>query len=107
MKININSGKIDSTFGFLTIELIIFLVNFSFIFVSIQFYPKSSSLGRFNYYVITKCLKFGPPSPLACTCSILVIPSPLNVQNLTSTPPPTTFPTTAHKNSKFCDFIVL
>ena len=28
--------------------------------------------GTFNYYVITKYPKFGSPSPLVCTCSILV-----------------------------------
>ena len=40
--------------------------------------------GTFSYYVITKCPKFGPPSPLVCTCSILVL---LNARSLTSTLP--------------------
>ena len=79
--------------------------------------------GTFHYYAITKCPKFGP---LFHPCSHLFNfgrPSPSNVQNITSTtplsplpPPPTppppittvtTFTTTSHRNSKFCDFIVL
>ena len=49
-----------------------------------------------------KITKFGPPSPIVCTCSILVT-APANVQNSASSPlpPPTlTITTTTHPLSK-------
>ena len=58
--------------------------------------------GTLNYYVITKCTKFGPLYPLVRTCSILVTSSPTpNVQNLTSIPPPPPSPPPLTKSVRF------
>ena len=63
--------------------------------------------GPFNYYIITEYAQnLDSPSRLVCTCTVLVAPSPERSKLNLKTPCPS-FTTTHHKNSKFCDFIVL